>query len=217
MDFRHRGPTSRLAFGFLQHVLSMRRDRYLAPLINPKSNIADFGSGHSPYKHARTCVDKLDSGNIQRGGRPIIGKKHQVFRNVDLNIIPYPFGDLEFDFIICSHVLEHLADPVTACREISRVGKGGYIELPAFDSDIFMRRNDAIHKWLGLYDSSSATLFFMNRSFLVKTAHPSSMPLWLRFFLAFKVSRILWKGAIKSAYLSSESWPEGAASSIFDE
>lgn len=44
---------------------------------------------------------------------------------------PLPFEDKFFDFVICSHVLEDIRDPVNLCSEIIRVGKRGYIEVPS--------------------------------------------------------------------------------------
>ena len=44
---------------------------------------------------------------------------------------PWPFADDEFDFVICSHVLEDVRDPVRVCSELARVAKAGYIEVPS--------------------------------------------------------------------------------------
>ncbi|HEX6388621.1 MAG TPA: methyltransferase domain-containing protein [Solirubrobacteraceae bacterium] len=44
---------------------------------------------------------------------------------------PWPFADDQFDFAVCSHTLEDVRDPVGVCRELSRVAKAGYVELPA--------------------------------------------------------------------------------------
>ncbi|HEV8461323.1 MAG TPA: methyltransferase domain-containing protein [Gaiellaceae bacterium] len=43
---------------------------------------------------------------------------------------PWPFDDDTFDYVICSHTLEDIRDPVRVCRELSRVAKAGYIETP---------------------------------------------------------------------------------------
>ncbi len=44
---------------------------------------------------------------------------------------PWPFEDNQFDFVICSHTLEDLRDPLRVCEEMSRVSKAGYIEVPS--------------------------------------------------------------------------------------
>src|SRR5580704_4198140 len=36
---------------------------------------------------------------------------------------PWPFPDKTFDFVVCSHLLEDVRDPITVCRELCRVGK----------------------------------------------------------------------------------------------
>src|SRR5437870_11794806 len=42
---------------------------------------------------------------------------------------PFPFSDKQFDFVICSHTLEDIRDPVWVCSELNRIGKAGYIEV----------------------------------------------------------------------------------------
>jgi len=43
----------------------------------------------------------------------------------------FPFPDKKFDFVICSHTLEDIRDPIRVCAELMRVGKAGYIETPS--------------------------------------------------------------------------------------
>jgi ubiquinone/menaquinone biosynthesis C-methylase UbiE len=42
----------------------------------------------------------------------------------------FPFEDSEFDYVICSHVLEHVDDVDLFLSEIFRVAKQGYFEFP---------------------------------------------------------------------------------------
>ena len=44
---------------------------------------------------------------------------------------PYPFDDDELDFVICSHTLEDVRDPIWVCSEMARIAKAGYIEVPS--------------------------------------------------------------------------------------
>jgi hypothetical protein len=44
---------------------------------------------------------------------------------------PWPFADDQFDFAVCSHTLEDIRDPVWVCRELARVARAGYLEVPS--------------------------------------------------------------------------------------
>ena len=44
---------------------------------------------------------------------------------------PWPFADDQFDFVICSHVLEDVRDPVWVSSELNRVARAGYLECPS--------------------------------------------------------------------------------------
>lgn len=81
----------------------------------------------------------LGCGQNKRDGA--IGVDVRAFPGVDtvhdLNQIPYPFGDLEFDGIIAEHILEHLDNLVLVMEEIYRLLKpGGLLEItcPHFSS-----------------------------------------------------------------------------------
>lgn len=66
----------------------------------------------------------------------------------DLEVIPYPWPDNEFDFILSNHVLEHLNDWWSAFTEIARILKpGGYFELhcPDESSSTALTFRDHLH------------------------------------------------------------------------
>lgn len=48
-----------------------------------------------------------------------------IYKKADLNRDPIPFGDDQFDLVVCSHVLEHLIQPVDFLGECVRVCKPG--------------------------------------------------------------------------------------------
>lgn len=55
---------------------------------------------------------------------------------VDVDILHLPFEDNSFDFVMCSHVLEHIKDDKTAIAELNRVLKSGgmgIIQVPLDD------------------------------------------------------------------------------------
>ncbi len=95
--------------------------------------ILEVGGGHAPYAGVTHAVDKFPTDNAQRAGSLQLPKGVE-FREGDLESIPFgPFAseDEKFDFIYVSHVLEHVADPVQAVREVNRVSRKGYIETPS--------------------------------------------------------------------------------------
>ena len=47
----------------------------------------------------------------------------------------FPFDDNEFDYVICSHVLEHVKNLETFVSEVTRVSKKGYYEFPTIYYD----------------------------------------------------------------------------------
>jgi len=71
-----------------------------------------------------------------------------------------PFRDKSIDFVYCSHVLEHVDNPMQACSELMRVGRRGYIETPNYAKDIlFAWANYTKHKWHVV--AINKTLFFL--------------------------------------------------------
>jgi ubiquinone/menaquinone biosynthesis C-methylase UbiE len=70
-----------------------------------------------------------------------------------------PFRDGAFDFIFCRHVLEHVADPEAACRELMRVGRSGYIECPKSWVEYAFSSED--HRWL--VDHEAQVLIFREK------------------------------------------------------
>ncbi len=49
---------------------------------------------------------------------------------------PWPFADDQFDFAVCVTTLEDIRDPIGACRELSRVAKAGYVEVPTVEAEL---------------------------------------------------------------------------------
>ena len=115
--------------------------------IKPTDKVLDVGSGHAPFPLATHLADlELSEGWTGRGGAPF---KHIDGKPVyQCNIESLPFGDKEFDFVYCSHVLEHVDNPEIACRELMRVAKRGYIETPTRGKDLWMdAARQSNHKW----------------------------------------------------------------------
>ena len=63
-----------------------------------------------------------------------------------------PFKDNEFDYIIASHVAEHVEDISFFFNELSRIGKKGYIEVPTRLEDNLVFENKKDHIWHLVFD-----------------------------------------------------------------
>lgn len=105
--------------------------------IGPNDLVLDMGSGHIPFPLATHLADiSLDDHHYGRAGVPFKRVKGKPVYECDIESTP--FDDKQFDFVYCSHVLEHARDPERACRELVRIAKRGYIETPTKAKDIFL-------------------------------------------------------------------------------
>lgn len=87
--------------------------------------VLDIGSGGNPYPRANVLLDAYED-TIERFHAPLVKDRPLVLGRAER----LPFKDNSFDFVIASHILEHMPDPKKFLREIHRVGKAGYIETP---------------------------------------------------------------------------------------
>ena len=78
-----------------------------------------------------------------------------------------PFADKEFDFVIASHVIEHVEDFEFFIKELERVSIKGYIELPSRlgDNLVFENKND--HIWWFVYDDEKNQIIASKRNQLI--------------------------------------------------
>lgn len=121
------------------------QQQYVSFDIKAGEKVLDIGSGAYPFPYATHLADLYEEGTTHRT-EPLL-KTGLPFQACDIEQLPYK--DKEFDFVYCSHVLEHVKDPARACEELMRVGKRGYIETPTRLSDImlnFIRLKDH-HRW----------------------------------------------------------------------
>ena len=145
----------------------------VAPRIKPNDIVLDIGSGNYPSPRANILADLYQEKTIHRSG-PIKEDKPLVICPVER----LPFLGHAFDFIICSHVLEHVDSPLTDGHELARVGEAGYIETPAYGKDIIVG-SGYMHQWQVV--EFEGTLHFFEYSQQQKEAHVNSpvMDLWV--------------------------------------
>ena len=191
-----------LALRVMQAVLKAKRNAIIGRSL-PKDarNVVDVGCGHFPNKFANIAMDRAENDDQQRGGLSLNkDRKGVTFVDIDLNCFPYPFADKQFDYLICTHVLEHIDDPVRTCAEFARIAKAGYLEVPYFAADIFVRNNDPIHRWLCMYSPRDHMLSFTNRDALVERFPPLQTGLIMRFFLQLRNVAYAWSDSINAQY-----------------
>lgn len=112
------------------------------------ARVLDVGSGGWPFKRATHLADMYPEETSHR--RETLTRDERPFDVVDIHQLPY--DDNAFDFVFCSHVLEHLDDPGRAIRELNRVAPRGYVEVPTRLSDVmfnFTGMKDH-HRWHGI-------------------------------------------------------------------
>ena len=93
--------------------------------IGGSALVLDVGAGGNPFPRSDILLDRL-TGSEHRNGESMLIDRPVVFGDASR----MPFKDKVFDFVIASHILEHMAEPVVFLKELQRVGKAGYIETP---------------------------------------------------------------------------------------
>ena len=124
---------------------------------NPKWKILDIGCGYRAHPYASVIADVEDLSNHYEGKKfiKINGKK-------------LPFKDKEFDFVIASHVIEHVEDFEFFINELERISSKGYIELPSRLGDNLVFENKTDHIWWFVYDDINNKLLASKRNQLVE-------------------------------------------------
>ncbi len=126
---------------------ALYQNRFFDFGIKAGDKVLDMGSGHIPFPLATHLADiALEDHAYGRAGTP--------FKHVDgkptyeCSVESTPFADKEFDFVYCSHILEHVDSPEAACAELMRIGKRGYIECPTRGKDMFFATAQlSNHNW----------------------------------------------------------------------
>ena len=105
--------------------------------LGPDDLVLDIGGWAEPFPRADWVVDLMPYETRGLYSHDVADAGPERF-SADTWLVadicerrPLPFGDDQFDFVICSHTLEDLRDPIGVCAEIVRVGKAGYIEVPS--------------------------------------------------------------------------------------
>ena len=171
---------------------SKKRIEYLIEKNN--WSVLDVGCGYTANKYANVVCDTQDLKSFY---------KDKKF--VQLNQKKLPFKDKEFDFVIASHVLEHVSDPIFFLSEIQRVSsKGGYIEVPTKleDNLVFENKND--HLWHIDYDDDENKLLISNKqNYFEPILTVSTIKKFQKYFRKSLVIELYWESEINYSFIEN--------------
>ena len=154
---------------------------------NTNWKILDIGCGYRANKNATIIADIQDLSNHYKG------KKF-----IKINGKNLPFRDKEFDFVIASHVIEHVEDFEFFMKELERISTKGYIELPSRLGDYLIFENKTDHVWWFAYDDINNQIVASKRNQLVDPFMTVSMgKLFEEIFRESFVLELAWEEKIE--------------------
>lgn len=116
--------------------------------------VLEIGPGSNPTREADVLVEKfIDDNHHRRGDFRIY--PHQTILQADATELP--FSEKLFDYVICSHVIEHVDDPAKFAAEQSRVAKAGYLEAPSLIGEILAPKES--HKSVSMEIDNKFVMF----------------------------------------------------------
>jgi hypothetical protein len=129
--------------------------------IKSSDRVLEIGPGGNPHPRSDVLLEydfeSTELAQAQRGYTPsIITEKPIILYKGDR----FPFEDKEFDYVICSHVLEHVQNVDIFISEITRVAHAGYLEYPTIYYDYIY--NFPEHMTFIKYKKQK--IFWMNKS-----------------------------------------------------
>ena len=153
---------------------------------NENWKILDIGCGFSAHKNASVICDIQDLQGFY---------KNKKFVKLSEKILP--FKNKEFDFVIASHVLEHVEDPAFFIKELERVSIQGYIELPTILEDNLVFENKKDHIWHMEFDDVESQLIVSKKiQFIEPVLTVSSIKKFSEYFRQSLILELYWKDTI---------------------
>ena len=153
---------------------------------NQKWKVLDVGCGYRAHPKASVIADVQDLSNYY---------KERKF--IKINEKKFPFKDKEFDFVIASHVIEHVEDFEFFIKELERVSSKGYIELPSRLGDNLVFENKTDHVWWFLYDDVNNKLVASKRNQIIEPfITVSTGKLFEKIFRESLVIELMWEEKI---------------------
>ena len=176
-------------------MLKRTTKKFVEEYLSQKKNwkILDIGCGYTANKYSTHVADTQDFSNFYKD------KKFTHIKEKKL-----PFADKEFNFIIASHVLEHVEDIEYFIKELERVANSGYIEVPTRLEDNLVDVNEKAHIWWINFDDINNSLFITKRKQIIEPfLSVSTIQNLRKFFRDSLITEIFWESKIN--YLISKS------------
>jgi SAM-dependent methyltransferase len=127
-----RGPLARLASPLAARARGRRHERFFAlARLSPGARVLDVGCGRIGLRALEPQLDITGVDLLERPDYP------GPFVRADA-AVGLPFADDQFDLVYCSSVIEHVAPERRAAfaAELRRVGRGWFVQTPAFSFPI---------------------------------------------------------------------------------
>ena len=154
--------------------------------LNPNWKILDIGCGYTAHKNATVVCDVQD-----------LSAHYQDKKFIKLNDNNLPFKDKEFDFVIASHVIEHVKEVDYFIKELQRVSSKGYIELPTILEDNLVFENKKDHLWhMEFNDIDNELLISKKVQYLEPVLTVSTAKKFLKHFRQSLVLELFWENII---------------------
>tara|TARA_B100001093_G_scaffold166505_1_gene159108 strand:+ start:617 stop:1228 length:612 start_codon:yes stop_codon:yes gene_type:complete len=154
---------------------------------NPNWKILDIGCGYTAHKNATVICDIQDLSSFY--------KDRNFTKLTDKTL---PFKDKEFDFVIASHVIEHVEEVDFFIKELERVSTKGYIELPTILEDNLVFENKKDHLWHMEFDDDNNQLVISKKiQFLEPVLTVSSSKKFSKYFRQSLVLELFWEKSIE--------------------
>jgi len=161
---------------------------------NKNWNILDIGCGYRANKNATTIADVQDFSKFYKNKNFIQIKEKKL-----------PFKDKEFDFVIASHVIEHVNDFEFFIKELERISPKGYIELPTRLGDNLVFENKKDHLWWFFYDDVENILVGSKKKQIIEPFLTVSIAKYLEeIFRDSLVIELLWENSITYKVINEE-------------
>ena len=156
-------------------------------LSNPNWKVLDIGCGYSAHEKATTICDVQDLSLFY---------KNKKFVKLEKNILP--FEDKEFDFVIASHVIEHVSDVDTFINELERISSKGYIELPTILEDNLVFENKKDHLWHMEFDDIAKELIISKKvQYLEPILTVSTIKKFSKIFRQSLILELYWESKVE--------------------